>query len=480
MLLGRGAPPERPASAVPAPRANRARDDTRRVCHASATAVSHSLAPSYSRQADKLLAEARDGGRSAGEGLRVANELGAHRNAAHAIGFFWQLGLKRAAIESLMCKSALLVDEQSYDNARSRVGCLAAELGLSQPEVGKVLNKRPQLLHMQAERSLPERVAFLLENGVPEHKLGTLVRKAPQVLELGVERTLQPRVDFLKGLGLTNEAVGKVISREPSLLIAREQACQRRVNFLSSEGFSNDDIVKLVCSHPAVLRYTVEALRERLDFLHAAGMSTEEVVKTATGFAGIFSLSVERSLKPKLEYLTSELLRDVHSVVSYPSFWSLSLDGRIRPRHLYALSYGGPWLETEPMAFDLFKCTDRAFVRRVMPSNRGDIDAELQRYLQLRQTFLSAHDKVTPVNQKGRERADSPGAEEREPVEEQSSAFSWQRGHKQKQKQKQHQHHHEKGNFGGGREREGEGERVPVSERPSTLSRRRRQTAAAS
>lgn len=49
----------------------------------------------------------------------------------------------------------------------------------------------------------------------------------------------------------------------------------------------------------------------------------------------VLSLSLEDNLKPKYMYLINELRNEVHSLTKYPTYLSLSLDQRIRPRHRF-------------------------------------------------------------------------------------------------------------------------------------------------
>lgn len=52
----------------------------------------------------------------------------------------------------------------------------------------------------------------------------------------------------------------------------------------------------------------------------------------------VFSLSLEKNLKPKYIYLINELRNEVQILVKYPMYLSLSLNQRIRPRHKFLVS----------------------------------------------------------------------------------------------------------------------------------------------
>ena len=47
----------------------------------------------------------------------------------------------------------------------------------------------------------------------------------------------------------------------------------------------------------------------------------------------LFTFSVERNFKPKLDYLIGEMRRKVEEVREFPQYFAFSLDKRIKPRH---------------------------------------------------------------------------------------------------------------------------------------------------
>ncbi|CAI9773391.1 unnamed protein product [Fraxinus pennsylvanica] len=95
----------------------------------------------------------------------------------------------------------------------------------------------------------------------------------------------------------------------------------------------------MVMKHPQILHYSIEdGLRPRINFLRSIGMCNSEILKLLTSLTQVFSLSLEGNLKPKYMYLIYELRNEVHSLTKYPTYLSLSLDQRIRPRHRFLVS----------------------------------------------------------------------------------------------------------------------------------------------
>lgn len=93
----------------------------------------------------------------------------------------------------------------------------------------------------------------------------------------------------------------------------------------------------------------------------------------------VFSLSLEGNLKPKYMYLINELQNEVHSLTKYPTYLSLSLDQRIRPRHRFLVSLKKA--PKGPFPLSSFVPTDESFCRQWAGTS-------VDKYLEFRQRLL--------------------------------------------------------------------------------------------
>jgi mTERF domain-containing protein len=76
----------------------------------------------------------------------------------------------------------------------------------------------------------------------------------------------------------------------------------------------------------------------------------------------ILSLSVDKSLRPKCDYLTKELKCSLQILTSFPAYLSLSLEKRIRPRHKFLEARNR--LPAGPFPMHLLAITDEEFCER--------------------------------------------------------------------------------------------------------------------
>jgi len=249
------------------------------------------------------------------------------------------------------------------ERARSRCVFLT-QVGLSLEEVRKVLVTHPRLLEYRIERTMQNRIDFLKELGVPGEDIAKVIGRAPGLFAHSVDKTLRPRVDYLVNeVGLDPSTLGTVVARHPQMLTnSVEEMMAPKIKFLQGLGVSREGIIKMVTRHPQILQYKIESMLPRLQYLQSIGMDEEDITLCVSRLSQIFSLSVERSLQPKFEYLTKHLGGNARSVTSYPAYFSLSLDRRIKPRHMLLKK-----MKKAPMPFPMkyFSMTDKAFVSNV-------------------------------------------------------------------------------------------------------------------
>ncbi|GAB2293808.1 hypothetical protein Dimus_028021 [Dionaea muscipula] len=224
-------------------------------------------------------------------------------------------------------------------------------LGVNHNDMRRILLRQPQILECTVENLLKSRVAFLVDLGIPNSRIGKVITAAPSICTYGVESSLKPTVDYLvQEVGIKERDLSKVIQLSPQILVQRvEITWNDRYAFLSKElRAPRDSIVKMITKHPQLLHYSIQdGLLPRIKFLRSIGMQNTDILKVLTSLSQVFSLSVEGNLRPKYLYLINELQNEVKSLTKYPTYLSLSLAQRIRPRHRFLVflkkTEGGPF-----------------------------------------------------------------------------------------------------------------------------------------
>ena len=247
------------------------------------------------------------------------------------------LGFKEKDLEKLMLQSEEQLFSKPVSKIISRVEYLKSELGLEGTSLVKIVSKDPQILLQRNRHSIP-RCRYLTHLGLDTQELASVLSKQPSILHLSVQNSLKPRVEFLKDLGISHENVAKLILR-----------------------------------HPQTLQYSFDGIKEHVNFLAKdCKMNDEEVAKTISRLNTFFSLSLEDNLRPKYEYLIDELGGTKQTAISFPAYWSLALDTRIKPRHRFMEEYNAA---PDPFPMKLLAEKDEVFVKRVRGANLDAFEA---------------------------------------------------------------------------------------------------------
>ncbi|KAF8720974.1 hypothetical protein HU200_023381 [Digitaria exilis] len=166
--------------------------------------------------------------------------------------------------------------------------------GVPAADLRRAAGMCPELLSVPGE-TIAAALRFLTEEaGVPASDLPRVLRRRPRLLVSPVASRLRPTLYFLRALGV------------PDL--------HRRADLLS---FSVE-----------------EKLLPRIEFLESSlGLPARAARSMARRFPALFGYGVEGNMRPKAEYLTGAMGRDVGEVVEFPEYFSYALGTRIAPRH---------------------------------------------------------------------------------------------------------------------------------------------------
>eukprot|EP00850_Spirogloea_muscicola_P002071 SM000008S22160 [mRNA] locus=s8:124151:127335:+ [translate_table: standard] len=308
------------------------------------------------------------------------------------VDYLYSLGLDKHAI-LLMAERHKGALSTSAAVADSRLKHLQS-LGVKPEDLRKLLMRHPQIVEYKEECSR-QRVEYLLTLGVPKSHLGRVIMANPAILSSSIKRTLQSRAQYLVSVvGIAKEDVGKVVARSPQVLTQSiEQSLSPRVNFLRTEvGLSSQQLARMIFKHPQLLHYSVhDGMRPRIAYLRSIGLTADDISKVLMRLTQIFSLSVSNTLQPKLEYLLEELKCDLKVVVSYPAYFSLSLEQRIKPRHKFLVSLKRLPRGAFPMKY--LALTDKAFCTHVAQTSEEDYQSFRQGLLlsQFAERFQRRH-----------------------------------------------------------------------------------------
>ena len=133
------------------------------------------------------------------------------------------------------------------------------------------------------------------------------------------------------GLGLSPEEARECILRSPSVLRFDLGKVVLRVKLLESLGYP--EALELVLAHPRVLTFRDETVKESAAWWKHSGLDDVKIITTNTSLIG----RAPADLQAKLDFLRHVAGVSNEALNKAVTLFTLSLDGRLRPRYFYAL-----------------------------------------------------------------------------------------------------------------------------------------------
>ncbi|KAL2644320.1 hypothetical protein R1flu_011907 [Riccia fluitans] len=280
---------------------------------------------SFNKQHQGL--KSKEGGATDGmDFIRMAVRLSLDHRWRPLVEYLQTLGLQEGDFARIVDRHRACL-QSNLKMVKERVNYLLC-LGVKVEDLRKLIVRHPQILEYRVEQAMKPRVLYLKSLGIDESKLGRIITVAPSLLECSVERSVKPRIYFLtKTVGIKPQHISTVVSRSPQILTQSiEESLKPRVEyFLNEVRLSKDALAKMLTKHPQLFHYSVEdGIRPRVEFLRRIGMDDDDISKVLVRLTQILSLSVDNCLQPKYRYLVDELKGNVHTVTSFPAYFSLS------------------------------------------------------------------------------------------------------------------------------------------------------------
>lgn len=78
----------------------------------------------------------------------------------------------------------------------------------------------------------------------------------------------------------------------------------------------------------------------KLRYLESIGLSRDDAVGMVLRCPALFTFSIEKNFKPKLEFFREEMHGRLEELKEFPQYFAFSLEKRIKPRHAEVLRSG--------------------------------------------------------------------------------------------------------------------------------------------
>ncbi|KAJ4952164.1 hypothetical protein NE237_028996 [Protea cynaroides] len=204
--------------------------------------------------------------------------------------------------------------------------------GGDESATGAVLRKLPSVLAYSTEHLRSHAEFFRSSVGLTDPEIFKIVLVYPNVFSVSKARKLRPRVEFLKQCGLNSMDIFRFLIKAPLFLSLsfKENLCTK-LGFLVKIGYKYRT-KELALALGAATRTSCENLQKVIMVFLSYGLSYDDIVSMSKKHPQILQYNYE-SLEKKMEYLIEEMGREIGELLAFPAFLGYKLDDRIKHRY---------------------------------------------------------------------------------------------------------------------------------------------------
>lgn len=207
-------------------------------------------------------------------------------------------------------------------------------IGVARREIGGILTRYPEILGMRVGRVIKPFVEYLESLGIPTLAVARLIETRPQILGFGLQERVKPNVNSLLEFEVRQASIPSVIAQYPEIIgidLGSKLLSQR--SFLSSIiDVGPKDFGRVIERMPQVVSLSNKPILMRVDFLKDCGFSIEQARKMVVGCPHLLALNLD-IMKLSFDYFQNKMDRSLDDLVTFPAFFTYSLESTIKPRH---------------------------------------------------------------------------------------------------------------------------------------------------
>ncbi|XP_047171144.1 uncharacterized protein LOC124839386 isoform X2 [Vigna umbellata] len=231
----------------------------------------------------------------------------------------------------------------SLDNHLTLILDSLLNFGIPTSRISRIILAFPPLLFWNLQ-ILQTRLLAVKQINVADQDYAKFLLKYPWFLSTSIQENYAELLAFsysikivllFENMDLDKETIGRILARCPEIFASSiNKTLQRKIEFLGRVGICKAFLPGVIRKYPELLVSDIDkTLLLRIIYLMKLGLSEEEIAFMVRTFSPLLGYSIEGVLKPKIEFLVNSMERPVRDVVSYPRYFSYSLEKKIKPRY---------------------------------------------------------------------------------------------------------------------------------------------------
>ncbi|KAI3757423.1 hypothetical protein L6452_04960 [Arctium lappa] len=260
------------------------------------------------------------------------------------------------------------VPHVSTTNSNSVIN-LFKNYGLNNIQIRNIISASPGILTLKPTKTLEPKLRIFRELGLPVPDLVKLIKRDTFIFRKGLHTQIIPTVDYLRKLLGCDEKVVEMINRSKWVLLPSKTLTRisENISLLQKYGLCDQKILKFLVTNPQYMKQAPDLVETKLqylegklgisrcssNFIHGLGAalyrSESDIEKNIQIFHdfGWSDLEIgtlfraqpyclnksEAYISDKLNFFMKELEYTPCYLMGRTSFWTLSLEKRIKPRN---------------------------------------------------------------------------------------------------------------------------------------------------
>ncbi|KAJ8898695.1 hypothetical protein K2173_004729 [Erythroxylum novogranatense] len=207
-------------------------------------------------------------------------------------------------------------------------------IGVARREIGGVLTRYPEILGMRVGRVIKPFVEYLESLGVPRLAIARLIEKSPHILGFGIENKVKSNIESLLEFEVRKELLPSIVAQYPEVIGVdlKAKLPHQRDLLCSVIDIRPEDFARMVEKMPQVVSLGRTPIVKHVDFLNDCGLSLQQVRVMIVKCPQLLALNLD-IMKRSFDYFQKEMGRPMDDLISFPAFFTYSLESTIKPRH---------------------------------------------------------------------------------------------------------------------------------------------------
>lgn len=210
---------------------------------------------------------------------------------------------------------------------------LLTGLGITAPELVKIVNDRPRFLTCRFNHCFDEQLEFFNNFFGSRELLVKAILRNPSLLTYDFRKKIKPTIELYEGVGLSMEDLIHMLISRPTL-ISRTSFNEDKMEFLRKTGVSNNSsMYKYVVTLIGGSR--LETIRQKVANLEKFGLSEDEVLGLFRRSPYVFTLSIDK-VQRNMTFILTQMKLPAKVVLDHPGLLYVNLENVLKPRVLLA------------------------------------------------------------------------------------------------------------------------------------------------